>query len=309
MFVLTSFSIPSLTPIEILTANLIFSSSLAILKFATLLVPSMDVVRAFISTTALAYLSAIPVYLYLNQIPNPGGIPELVPVFLIIPAWSFIAASMAYILDLKQAKIEELLGTGIRELSRENKLYEQKAWLASHSWYLLLHGVVQPAVTSASMRVSRAERLDSATKTQVLQDLQRAIDALSQEQNVAQVLSTSISEIQSVWQGIAEISAEVSPEVEKLAFKNEMISTLLNEILKEVVSNAVRHGSAETVSVSLYMLDEASLAVFITNDGLKPTKEKIESVGSKMLDAFCLERTLNWNEDTQRTEFKAVVPI
>jgi two-component sensor histidine kinase len=245
----------------------------------------------------------------LNQIPNPGGIPELVPVFLIIPAWSFIAASMAYILDLKQAKIEELLGTGIRELSRENKLYEQKAWLASHSWYLLLHGVVQPAVTSASMRVSRAERLDSATKTQVLQDLQRAIDALSQEQNVAQVLSTSISEIQSVWQGIAEISAEVSPEVEKLAFKNEMISTLLNEILKEVVSNAVRHGSAETVSVSLYMLDEASLAVFITNDGLKPTKEKIESVGSKMLDAFCLERTLNWNEDTQRTEFKAVVPI
>ena len=309
MFVLTSFSIPDLTAIEILIASLLFTLSTALLKYATLWAKELNVVQAFGATTALAYLSAIPTYTYLSSIPNPNGIPELVPVFLIIPAWSFIAASLAYILDLKQSKVEEVLSSVIEELSRENKLYEQKAWLASHSWYLLLHGVVQPALTSASIRVSRAERLDAETRGQIMQDLQRAIDALSEDRKTAQTLATSISEIQSVWEGVSEIKAEVAPEVEELARTNEVLNTVLNEILKEVVSNAIRHGEAMNVGVNVLLADGCNLLVHITNDGLKPTQEKIASVGSRMLNAFCIERTLNWNEATQRTEFKAIVPI
>ena len=309
LFVLTSFVIPRLTASEIVIASLIFTATLALIKLATAWIKPMSVLSAFVATTALAYLSAVPVYMYLYSIPNPNGIPELLPAFLIIPAWSFIAASLAHILDLKQAKIEEMLSSVIKELSRENKLYEQKAWLASHSWYLLLHGVVQPALTSASIRVSRAERLDSATKMQVMQDLQRAIDALSQNRATGQTLSTSISEIQSVWEGVSEVKVDIAPEVQELALKNQLVNTVLNEILKEVVSNAIRHGNALSVVANVLLLENTNLMILITNDGLKPTREKIESVGSKMLDAFCIERTLNWNQVTQRTEFKAVVPF
>jgi two-component sensor histidine kinase len=83
----------------------------------------------------------------------------------------------------------------------------------------------------------------------------------------------------------------------------------MNEILKEVVSNAVRHGNASNTFGEISLLDPRTLSILISNDGLKPSKESIESVGSKMLDAVCLERTLSWNSEEQRTEFKAVLPI
>ena len=92
--------------------------------------------------------------------------------------------------------------------------------------------------------------------------------------------------------------------------KNDQVaSDILNEILKEVVSNAVRHGNATNIYGEISMKDSRTISVLISNDGLKPPKEKIERVGSKMLDAVSLERTLEWNSDEQRTEFKALIPI
>ncbi len=57
------------------------------------------------------------------------------------------------------------------------------------------------------------------------------------------------------------------------------------------------------------MRDSRTIDILIANDGLKPNKQTIDSVGSKMLDAVCLERTLEWNDDQRKTEFKAVIPI
>jgi hypothetical protein len=194
-------------------------------------------------------------------------------------------------------------------LARENKLYQQKTWLARHGWYLLLHGVVQPALTSASIRVGSSKVLTSEIRDHVIEDLQRALDALQQGHSQNQPIELSVSEISSVWEGICEIEFTLTKEVKEIAANNPVVSQVLNEILKEVISNGVRHGQATSIEASVQLLNPNDLMVLVTNDGLKPTREKIESVGSRMLDAICLERTLHWNEATQRTEFKAIVPI
>jgi hypothetical protein len=261
------------------------------------------------ATTIIAFVAGLPAFFWLYQIPNESGVPELLPSFIVMQGWSVIAASQAHILDLGQSRVENELNEAIGQLARENKLYEQKAWLARHGWYLLLHGVVQPALTAASIRASSSEEITPQVKDQILSDLQRAMYALKDSRSAQQPVDVSINEIKSVWNGICDIDVFPTPLANQVLKSDVVASNILNEILKEVVSNAVRHGNATNILGEISLLDSTTISILISNDGLKPSKAKIESVGSKMLDAVCLERTLEWNDDQQRTEFKAVVPI
>lgn len=309
MFFTAIFTVPNATILDISGMCLVFVGSLLLFKIVSYKLPRLSLLQAFIAITVVAYLAGLPGFFLIYQIPIDSGIPELLPSFLVMQGWSVIAASQAYILDLGQSKVEEELNQAIAELKRENKLYEQKAWLARHGWYLLLHGVVQPALTTASMRASSSKEITPSIRDQILNDLKRAKDALRESRSVVLPLETSIAAIRSVWSGICEIHVFLTPVATNMLKDDEIASDIMNEILKEVVSNAVRHGNAANIYGEISMKDSRTISILISNDGLKPTKEKIESVGSKMLDAVCLERTLEWNSDEQRTEFKAVVPI
>lgn len=310
LFFLTAiFAVPKATPLDIVGMCLVFIGTLLLFKIISLKLPNLSAKNAFIATTVIAFFAGLPGFLWLYQIPNETGVPELLPSFLVMQGWSVIAATQAHILDLGQSKVEEELNLAIVELARENKLYEQKAWLARHGWYLLVHGVVQPALTTASIRASSSEVLTPEVKDQILSDLQRAMDALKESRSIQHPVDVSIAEIKSVWSGICDVHIFLTPFANQALNNDAVASDIMNEILKEVVSNAVRHGNASNVYGEISMKDSRTITILISNDGLKPSKEKIESVGSKMLDAVCLERTLEWNSDEQRTEFKAVVPI
>ena len=309
MFFTAILIVPSATVLDILGTFVAFVATLFLFKVATLKMRSLSVLQAFIATTVIAYFAGLPGFLLIYQIPNYSGIPELLPSYLVMQGWSVIAASQAHILDLGQSRVENELNEAIAELGRENKLFEQKAWLARHGWYLIVHGVVQPALTSASMRASASKEITPQVKERILSDLQRAMDALKGSKSAQHPVDVSISEIKSVWNGICEIQLFLTPFANQVLKNDQVASDILNEILKEVVSNAVRHGNATNIYGEISMKDSRTISVLISNDGLKPTKEKIESVGSKMLDAVSLERTLEWNSDEQRTDFKALVPI
>ena len=310
LFFLTAiFAVPKATPLDIAGMCLVFVGTLLLFKVVSLRLPNLSIINAFIATTIIAFLAGLPGFFWLYQIPNESGVPELLPSFLVMQGWSVIAASQAHILDLGQSRVEDELNVAIAELARENKLFEQKAWLARHGWYLLVHGVVQPALTTASIRASASKEITPQVKDQILSDLQRAMDALKESRSVQHPVDVSISEIKSVWNGICDIHIFLTPFANQTLKNDQVASDILNEILKEVVSNAVRHGNASNIYGEISMKDSRTISVQISNDGLKPTKEKIESVGSKMLDAVSLERTLEWNSDEQRTDFKALVPI
>lgn len=195
LFLLGSFIIPSATGLDWLIASLVFGLTLTVFKLIATALPRLTVPWAFIVTTLVALLSSLPSYFLIFEIPQIGGIPELLPSFYIIPAWSVIAASQAYILDQNLSRVEQLLYRVVADLARENKFYQQKVWLAKHGWYLLLHGVVQPALTAAAMRATSSEGNKDHVRTQILEDLQRLMDSLTKPRPKGQVLENSVSEI------------------------------------------------------------------------------------------------------------------
>lgn len=309
LFLLGSFIIPSATGMDWLIASLVFGLTLSVFKLIARSLPGLTVPWAFIVTTLVALVSSLPSYFLICEIPQMGGIPELLPTFYIIPAWSVIAASQAYILDQNLSRVEQLLSRVVADLARENKLYQQKAWLAKHGWYLLLHGVVQPALTAAAMRATSSEGNKDQVRTQIMEDLQRAMDSFTKPWPKGQVLEYSVSEIQSTWEGICVIAFDVDQAVVLTTAQDETSRQIINEVMKEIVSNAVRHGNASNIRIKLSLDGLGNIVVLGTNDGTRPLAVIPESVGSRMLEAFCLERSLTWNSDTKQTEFKALIPI
>jgi signal transduction histidine kinase len=308
-YLVTSFAIPTAKPDYMFIALLVFMGALTTLKYLARGLPNLKVGQAFFATTAISLVASMPSYFLVSQIPNPAGIPDLLPVYLIIPAWSVISSSQAYILDQRQSRVEELLTVNVQELMRENKLYEQKVWLAKHGWYLLLHGLVQPALTAAAMRISDPQGSSPEVKSRVLADLQRALAALSEPLPAAQNLSFNISEIESVWHGLCEVDVQVSDQVVELAENNPILNQVINEVLKEVVSNAVRHGNASKVDINLMLAGSNDVSIVAINDGSEPESNRPESVGSRMLEALCLERNLSWSPASKSTMFKALIPF
>jgi len=308
-FLVSSFAIPSSNGLDVITASIVFLASLSVFKLIARMLPDVRTNQAFLLVTVVALLATVPSFYLYSQVPNQAGIAELVPVFYIIPALSIIAASQAYILDQRFSHTEVLLKSVVQELARENKIYQQKAWLASHGWYLLLHGLVQPALTAAAMRASEAKGNVGEVNSLILSDLQRALDSLRDPSTKVRNLDTSLSEIQSAWEDICTIKYDIDEHVMKRVVQDEVSQQVINEVLKEIVSNAVRHGNASNVEIRMSLELNASIRIVATNDGTKPTDAGSESVGSKMLEAFCLERSLLWNSETKKTEFKALIPI
>jgi signal transduction histidine kinase len=143
----------------------------------------------------------------------------------------------------------------------------------------------------------------------VLADLQRALAALSEPLPAAQNLSFNISEIESVWHGLCEVDVQVSDQVVELAENNPILNQVINEVLKEVVSNAVRHGNASKVDINLMLAGSNDVSIVAINDGSEPESNRPESVGSRMLEALCLERNLSWSPASKSTMFKALIPF
>jgi two-component sensor histidine kinase len=308
-FLVSSFAVPSTNGLDLITASIVFLVSLSVFKLMAKMIPDVSTTQAFVLVTVVSLLATLPSFYLYSQVPNQDGIPELLPVFYIIPAMSIIAASQAYILDQRFSHTEDLLKVVVQELARENKIYQQKAWLASHGWYLLLHGMVQPALTAASIRASEAKGTEGEVNSLILSDLQRALDSLRDPSTNRRNLDTSLSEIQSAWEDICTIKYNIGEDVTNRVLQDEISQQVINEVLKEVVSNAVRHGNASNVEILMSLELNSSIRILATNDGTKPTDDGSESVGSRMLEAFCLDRSLIWNSETNRTEFQALIPI
>lgn len=308
-YLISSFAIPNATVFEIVLASLISLATLSLIKLSLKKFSKVSPIKALTLLTFVALLPGLPSYYFLSQIPSIGGVPELEPCIYILPGLSLLASSQAHILDRILSRVEEKLRRVILELSRENKIYEQKAWLARHGWYLLLHGVVQPCLTTASMRASSNQGANKEVRALITSDLERAIESLNLGPSESRQLAFNVAEIKSVWEGICEIDVEFDPGVELVADNQDTANRVINEILKEVVSNAIRHGNATAVKITMHLESAEDLNILVTNNGDRPVNDSKSNVGSRMLDALCLHKSLLWNEDSELTEFRALVPL
>jgi signal transduction histidine kinase len=119
----------------------------------------------------------------------------------------------------------------------------------------LLHGRVQSRLLGCAMAIEFAGDDPSALQ----QALDRTRSVLDEEWGAPRDASRSVGEVLTPWKGLAEIS--VVGEVDEFAADPACV-----RVVEELVSNAVRHGGARRVDVSIES-DGTDRVITVADDG------------------------------------------
>lgn len=173
------------------------------------------------------------------------------------------------------------------ELKHEEEKLSQNIAVIQKRWSYFLHGTVQSALIAALTRLQLGYHSQEAWKNFVknLAEIENSINSYKEEDLDIQ---TVISDLQEIWQGVIEIEFNKSFTDGNISKLNQNTIFALREIWRECVSNAVRHGLANKVNISLVVTD-TDLRTVIANNGISPDPKMRPSLGSSLLDDLTVE--------------------
>ena len=146
----------------------------------------------------------------------------------------------------------------------EVRLRRDKQRLAS-----IIHGDIQAILMATALKVQKdnytADDLPSVidqTREAILSSFEHAKDAVSNK-----TLATVQKTLTDFWEGIVSIHWSIAPDLPALVDADEDLPELLFQVLREALTNAVKHGRASTVRVSLTLDADNHLVCQVVDNG------------------------------------------
>lgn len=217
---------------------------------------------------------------------------NLIPTLTIGTVLVGVLVTYGFIIDRERIRYESELSEANQALNLELNRTAQQIWLLRQQAAQILHGSVQSSLTAANMRIRGASEVDDALLAKVREDVERASFAISSFGKNEIDLAQSLREISDLWQGVCAVDIDYSQNLIESVPKDSVSAHCINEIVKECVSNAIRHGEASQVTVSISDPLDGSISISITNNGAARISTQ-QGVGSLMLD----EVTMNWSRE------------
>jgi signal transduction histidine kinase len=172
-----------------------------------------------------------------------------------------------------------------------------------------LHGKAQAALAAAALRLQQAVRDGSKIENAAelaRQEAKRVLGVVTKVEPVVEPLTEALSELAQLWQGVCDISWDESDSVLTQIDNDPVCARLCAEIILELCTNAIKHGNAKSIGVSLRHVNKRVISVTVSNagDGLK---NESGGFGSRLLEQSCL----SWDAiDTEGlTQVTVTVPF
>lgn len=294
---------------QAMIAALVYFACLNVLRFALLAFKPVSIFIALVVLTIVALLAPFASYYLLYQEPHHPTQSPLIAATYVTGGLSVLIFGYSHIFDLSRIVLEDRLKKVVEQFTRENKLFEQKLWIARHVWYTMLHGSVQSALTAASIRASHSKTLSEGDRKAILLDLKRAMDALRNPKKENITLEESLNGLRETWEGICQIHLKVEPSASRAVTSSTDASLVTNEILKESVSNAVKHGSSDEVEITISLDGSSNLEILVSSNGSRPKEKNRSGIGSVLFETLGTVNQLRWNSLTNKTELYIVIPV
>jgi two-component sensor histidine kinase len=251
----------------------------------------------------------LPLYLIeLREVESPAE-PWLLLIMWPGSLVSIAAFAFSESLDRDRVAVRAVLDSENRALAHDQALFEQQLWLGRRAWQFVVHGTVQSALTAALTRLQSSPEPEQYLLNRVSEDLERARQALAAPPVRTIDLPDSIAQLKATWRGICDIRTNISDRATRALRSNNDACLCVNEIIKEAVSNAVRHGEANFVTVEIDRQDDFSLEIQVANDGLPLRAQNELGVGSRLIEELTTDWTLDSSKATGLTVFKANLPL
>ncbi|MSW97876.1 MAG: hypothetical protein F2808_05770 [Actinobacteria bacterium] len=160
----------------------------------------------------------------------------------------------------------------------------------------VLHGRWQAVLVAAAARLRIALR-DGASAEEAVALARAEASTLSlkdfhREQAPRSIVDV-VNETASLWEGVVDISWESEGDIVELVDADPVCAKLCGELILENGTNAIKHASATTISVSLSRVDHRVVRLVVRNNG-EPYHPGQQGYGSSLLDQSCVR----WSVET-----------
>jgi signal transduction histidine kinase len=153
-----------------------------------------------------------------------------------------------------------------------------------------LHGRVQTGFMASLMKLHKVLESGHSDINQLTSDtigeLEKIVSSIgSLDDEAPQSLDTIFEKVSDTWQGVATVHIDITgitvPDIERDA----LVSRTLTDLVPELVFNAIRHGSATEVTLTVHPTRSGALVVSCRDNGTGPEKSSRIGLGTKLLDS------------------------
>jgi glucose-6-phosphate-specific signal transduction histidine kinase len=226
-----------------------------------------------------------------------------------LPAWTvalsaLIGVAVGLIAQAVRAmnKIERELAETTAELSWQITRIRQVHRELEQELANKLHGRIQGALAATYLKLASEAKENQAPHESEYRaslgnyrdELFRTIEELSKTSVRPNRLDACIEETKTTWAGVCEVVVEASRRTRELVYADDLLCHSLEDLIPELAFNAVKHGKASNVLISLEVTGQRTIYLEATDNGQSSAKTDRVGLGSKLLD----ECTIWWSRDS-----------
>jgi two-component sensor histidine kinase len=194
--------------------------------------------------------------------------------------------SILAMLNVRRQQIRASLLETNMTLEKLVSRIKRETWVRRRSVSLAVHGTVQSALISTSLRLTAVDRTPEAVGD-ARRRLEAALAAIATRTGGEVSISHALNDLQGLWNPVVNFSSDISPAADQTLAADLGLSQSAIEICREATSNAIRHGCAGCVDIRIVTIGDL-VEIRVTDDGDGPSSVVVAGLGSQMLDETCL---------------------
>lgn len=203
-------------------------------------------------------------------------------------------------------------GTALESIRRIQKIFTDT-----------VHGRIQSKFTAAALLLentsqqTQSQFISKESLAKVTDQLEQMVDEAREDLNKLtqwtetkpKTVDNVYSEIRNNWMDIVKIEVNTDPSAEHILNSNDWLRSAFEDVLNESISNAVRHGNADKISITA-QLDQslAELKLLISNNG-KPVIGNSDKSGIGFSTLRSLGVKLEFSSKNDQTLLSVTVPL
>lgn len=221
--------------------------------------------------------------LWLAEFPL-GSLPGVMVIVAIVLLSSVAFTGTTALQDFNRDNFVAELKKNNSRIERNLALLNQRLWVERREWALRIHGTIQASLTAALVRLRQPGELSKNDLALIRQHIGQARRGLDKSSPGAFDLPKAIQETKKAWKGILEFKVSLSSEAAKLLISDQWASVCANEIIKESVSNSIKHGKADKVTIRFEAEQPGFVEIITQDNGKGISKQYKPGLGSQLLD-------------------------
>jgi hypothetical protein len=223
-------------------------------------------------TLLIGFLPFIEVTLFSIFIPNLTEQFPLAIIAFFYPLGFFVYMRFVQIIQpeaINAIKADEIYASPALKWEISKIVKDEIKQSMSHQWATFIHGKILTRLAATSLKLEQAVVNDENNNFEVgLTNIKSVLSDPTREfeQNIFD-LKSEISSRLDPWEGLIAINFKTDPELADIS--NERVKDL-GEVIEEIISNSVRHGGSQNISINITSVAHPDIQVVIEDDAVNP---------------------------------------